>query len=183
MQKLLAVSPFLASLILGLALGVVAMIRGIDRHLERRSGHVTPLNMPTVAALFAVAGAVGYPLARYTSLSLPWVTLIAVAGGLLGAAGMFALVAGWAVPSAAQDVEDPRFLLQGHFARVTRAIAPGVDGEIEYEHDGVLHRATARALDGKAIPDGAEVVIERVEDGVAHVELWSTIASELQLPA
>lgn len=183
MQTILHASPFVVSLILGLALGVVTMIRGIDRHLQRR-GRVSPLSMPSLAAFFTVAGAVGYPLVRYTTLATPVVTAIAVAAGLAAGAAAFGLVAGWAVPSAAREEEDPRFLLQGHFARVTRAIGDGATGagEIEYEHDGVLQRVPARGLDDKAIPEGAEVVIERVEDGVAYVELWSTIAQQLKLP-
>lgn len=184
MLTILLASPFVVSLILGLILGVVVMIRGIDRHLQRR-GRVSPLSMPSLAAFFTVAGAVGYPLVRYTALGTVVVTTIAVVSGLAAGAGAFALVAGWAVPSAAKDEEDPRFLLQGHFARVTRTIGLGGEaelGEIEFEHDGVLQRVSARGLDDKAIPEGAEVVIERVEDGVAHVELWATIASELRLP-
>jgi hypothetical protein len=182
MPKLLLISPFLAALLLGLALGVVTMIRGIDRHLERR-GHVSPLSMPTVGAFFTLFGAVGYPLARYTSLSVLVVTLIATSSAIAGATGVFALIAGWAVPSAANEQIDPRFLLQGHFGRVTREIALGADGEIAYESDGVQQRVAARALDGKTIPAGAEIVIERIEGGIAHVELWTTIARDLQLPA
>jgi hypothetical protein len=184
MLTILLASPFVVSLILGLVLGVVTMIRGIDRHLQRR-GRVSPFSMPSLAAFFTVAGAVGYPLVRYTGLGTVAVTIIAVASGLAAGAGAYALVAGWAVPSAAKDEEDPRFLLQGHFARVTRAIdgGAGAAGEIEFEHDGERQRVPAHGLDGKAIPEGAEVVIERVEDGVAHVELWDTIASELRLPA
>lgn len=182
MLDLLLVSPFLASLILGLALGVVAMIRGIDRHLARR-GRVSPFSMPSLAAFFSVTGAVGYPLARYTTLGMVAVTLIAAVSGLAAAAGSYAFVAGWAVPSAANDAEDPRFLLQGHFGRVTRGIGAGGSGEIVYEHDGAQRHLPARGLDDAEIPQGAEIVIERVEDGVAYVELWSRIASELQLPA
>jgi hypothetical protein len=42
--------------------------------------------------------------------------------------------------------------------------------------------ARAMSLEGRTIEADAEVVIERVEDGVAYVELWSTIAEQLQLP-
>ncbi len=184
MQKLLVISPFLISLLLGLALGVVTMLRGIDRHLQRRGGaRVSPLNMPTIAGLLAVTGAVGYPLARYSALSVVIVVLIALASGVAGAAGVFALLAGWAVPSAAADVEDPRYLLQGHPGRVTAEIAAGSVGEIVFEHGGAQRRIPARTATERAIPADTEIVIERVEDGVAYVELWATIASELRLPA
>lgn len=182
MAYLLTISPFIASLILGLILGVAAMMRGIDRHLARR-GRVAPLNMPTVAAFLTVAGAVGYPIARYSGLG-PLVTwAIALASGLVAAFGVFWLLAGYIVPSAAKDVEDERYRLQGHLARVSREIAPGGDGEIEYEENGVRVTVAARALTDEHVPSGADVVIERVEDGVAHIELWSRIADELRLPA
>jgi hypothetical protein len=66
---------------------------------------------------------------------------------------------------------------------VIRTISEAEDGEIEYEEHGVRTTVVARALTGERVEEGAEVVIERVEDGVAHVELWSRIAEELQLPA
>lgn len=95
---------------------------------------------------------------------------------------MLFLIAGWAVPSAAREVEDERFILQGHFAHVLRAIRASEPGEIEFEHEGKLQNIAARGLDGQEIAEGSDVVIERVEDGVAYVELWSTIARQLKLP-
>lgn len=182
MARILSISPFIAALILGLILGVVAMMRGIDRHLARR-GRVAPLNMPTVGAFFTILGAVGYPIARYAALHPVATWVIALGSGLAAAAGVFWLLAGYIVPSAANDVEDERYRLQGHPARVTRAMSEDDDGEIEYEEHGIRYTVSARALTGERVAEGAEVVIERVEDGVAHVELWSRIADELQLPA
>jgi hypothetical protein len=46
----------------------------------------------------------------------------------------------------------------------------------------VQQTLAARGLDGREVAEGADVVIERVEDGVAYVELWSTIAQQLKLP-
>ena len=182
MRLLLQLSPYFGTLLLGLVLGVVAMIRGIDRHLARR-GRLSVFNMPTIAALLTAFGAIGSPLARYTTLSSTAVLSIAAAGGLAGGVGMFALIAGWAVPAAAQDVEDPRFTLQGHLAHVTESIGRDTPGQIAYEHEGARHVTSARGLDGTPIDRGAEVVIERIEDGVAYVELWSKIERELELPA
>lgn len=182
MVRILSISPFIAALILGLMLGVAAMMRGIDRHLARR-GRVAPFNMPTIGAFFSIVGAVGYPIARYSGLHPLATWAIALASGLAAAVGVFWLLAGYIVPSAANDVEDERFRLQGHPARVTRAITDAEDGEIVIEEHGARTTVAARALSGDVVPEGAEVVIERVEDGVAHVELWSRIADELRLPA
>ena len=35
-------------------------------------------------------------------------------------------------------------------------------------------------LEGATITAGTEVVIERIEDGIAYVELWSNIERELE---
>ena len=173
---------FLVVFILGLVLGVISMIAGIDRH-ERHRRWVSYFNLPTVGAAATLFGLVGYPLAKYSSLGPAAMMAIAGAVAAAGAGGMVALIAGWAVPSAARAVEDVRYALQGHIARVTRPIRPGEVGEIVYEHDGARHSANALSLDGKAIARDAEVVIERVEAGVAYVELWATIAKQLELPS
>lgn len=182
MATILTISPFIACLILGLALGVAAMMRGIDRHLARR-GRVGLHNMPTVAAFFTITGAVGYPIARYSELHPVATWFIALASGVAAAVGVFWLLAGYIVPAAAHDVEDERYLLQGHPARVIRAIGPEGLGEIEFEEHGVRKTVPALGLSDVVAAEGEEVVIERVEDGVAHVELWSRIAEELRLPA
>jgi hypothetical protein len=182
MRLLLQLSPYFGALILGLLLGVASMIRGVDRHLARR-GRLSVLNMPTIGAFFTVFGAVGYPVAKYSRLPAAAVLLIAALGGIAGAVGVYILIAGWAVPAAAHDVEDPRYVLQGHFARVTEAIRSDAPGRIVYEQNGAAHAVSARGLDGQAIDRGAEVVIERIENDVAYVELWSNIERELQLPA
>jgi len=111
------------------------------------------------------------------------VSMIAAASGLAVAMGMFGLLAGWIVPSAARDVEDMRYVLQGHFGRVTEDIGSPGSGQISYELGGTRHALPACGLDGQRIEAGVDVVIERIEDGVAHVAPWSTIAKELELPA
>lgn len=173
---------FLATFIIGLVLGVFSMIAGIDR--EQRHGRwIQYLNVPTGATAATLFGLVGYPLAKYTSLRTGAYLAIAIGAAVLGAAGMVVIIAGWAVPSAAKDIPDARYVLQGHLARVTRAIDPSAPGEITYEHEGQRQVTRAASLDGTPIALDADVVIERVEDDVAYVERWSTIARQLELPS
>lgn len=172
---------FLVVFIIGLGLGVISMIAGIDRD-QRHGRWIKYINLPTVGVAATLFGLVGYPLAKYSSLSPLAMLAIAIAAALVGAAGMVFLIAGWAVPSAAREVEDERFILQGHFAHVVRPIMADAPGEIEFEHEGKHQTLAARGLDGREVTQGADVVIERVEDGVAYVELWSTIAQQLKLP-
>lgn len=172
---------FALALLAGLAIGVIAMIRGIDRK-QRHGAWVKYLNLPTAGAAAALFGIVGYPLAKYSSLGTAAMLAIAGAAAAAAAVGMVALIAGWAVPSAALHVEDPRYALQGHPARVSRSISGGRVGEITYEHDGSRRTVPALGLDGAAIDAGAEVVIERIEDGIAYVQLWSTIEKQMEIP-
>jgi hypothetical protein len=86
------------------------------------------------------------------------------------------------VPSAARETEDERYALQGFVGKVTRSIGDGTPGEISYQLEGAWHRVTALSLDGNPIETGTEIAIERIEDGVAWVERWSTIERQLEIP-
>ena len=175
-------SLFLFFFIVGLVLGVVSMIAGIDRE-QRRGRWVKYLNLPTLGTAAVLFGIVGYPLAKYTSIRPGALVGIAAAAAVAGGVGMVAVIAGWAVPSAARDVPDERYVLQGHLARVTRPIGGSQAGEIAFEVEGRRQIATATSLDGTPIAMDAEVVIERLENGVAYVERWTTIAKQLELPS
>lgn len=170
---------FALFLLAGLLVGVVAMLGGIDRK-ARHGAWVKYLNLPTAGAAAALFGIVGYPLAKYSSLGTAAMLAIAGASAAAAAVGMVALIAGWAVPSAALHVEDPRYALQGHPARVSQSIAGAHAGAISYGHDGVQQTIPAIGLEGASIAAGTEVVIERIEDGIAYVELWSNIERELE---
>jgi hypothetical protein len=169
-------------LLAGLLVGVFAMIKGIDRE-QQHGAWVKYLNLPTAGAAATLFGIVGYPLAKYSSMGTA--AMVAIAGGAAAGAaiGMVVIIAGWAVPSAAHHVEDPRFALQGHPARVSQAITSGSAGEISFEDGGGRHTARALGLDDVPISAGAEVVIERIEDGIAYVELWSNIERQLEIPS
>ena len=177
---------FLAALLLGLLLGVFAMLHGVERRPAgsgASSGTDAPatarLNLPVVAGFATAFGAAGYLLLRYSTLSQGITLALATLIGAAGAAGAVALVAKWAVPGAAHDVEDPRYVLQGHLARVTAPIRGTARGEIAYVVDGVRHVTPAASLDGAPVPANTEVVIERIEDGVAHVEPWAVVEERL----
>jgi hypothetical protein len=170
---------FAIFLIAGLVVGVIAMIAGIDRK-QRHGAWVKYFNLPTAGAAAALFGIVGYPLAKYSSLGTLAMIAVAGAAAFAAAGGMVAVIAGWAVPTAALHAEDPRFALQGHPARVSQSISAGHPGEISFEHDGARRSVPALGLDGTTMDVGTEVVIERIEDGIAHVELWSNVERELE---
>jgi hypothetical protein len=175
---------FLAAFLLGLLLGVFAMLHGVDRRSARVPFNVVVeptarLNTPLVAAFAAVFGATGYLLTRYTTLGPLLRLVLAVAGGGAAALGALALIQRWALPSARGETIDERYLLQGHPARVIRPIGADAPGAISYEIDGTRHATPALALDGAPVAAETDVVIERVEGGLAYVELWDQVEQRL----
>ena len=181
---------FLSVFIAGLLTGVFAMFRGVER--RRKAPVAGPIgkepepsaivSLPMAVAFATVFGAAGYLLGRTTTLGPVARVLIAALVGAAGAAGALALVAAWAVPSAREDEVDERFLLMGQVARVTGAIGAGgvgSAGTIAFEHDGTRHAIRAVSMDGTPLDAGTDVVIERVEGGIAYVEPWARVEERL----
>ena len=185
-------SVFLVAFIVGLLLSVRAMLYGVERDAgspfavapEQIGATHTPPKpkvswwLPIVAAVLVGFGVAGYIVLRRTGR-------VSLAVGIGNATGVIlAVLASRLVRKAAafvpeHDPDDPRYVLQGHVARVTEPIAVDADGEIAYSVEGASHVARARAIDGVLVAAGTEVVIERIEDGVAYVEPWSQVEQRL----
>ncbi len=170
---------FLGSFIGGLVLAVFAMLHGVEHARRNRSRAPSPFfNLPVIAAFAVGFGATGYPLASRTRLA-PWaIFMIAIGGGALAITGMITLLARWALrdagsPSTQSDE------IQGQLAVVSQEIPAGGAGEIAYEHMGRQLRIPARALSERSMSAGAEVVIDRIENGTAFVEEWSVVEQRL----
>jgi hypothetical protein len=69
--------------------------------------------------------------------------------------------------------------IQGQLAVVTREIATTVPGEIAYELMGRQVKIPAKTLTDKPLSVGAEVVIDRIENGVAFVEEWAVVEQRI----
>jgi membrane protein implicated in regulation of membrane protease activity len=170
---------FLASFIGGLVLAVFTMLHGVEHARRNRSRAPSPFfNLPAIAAFAVGFGAAGYPLASRTRLPAWAVLLIAIGSGALAISGMITLLARWALrgtriaPGEENDI-------QGQLAIVSREISPGGTGEISYEQKGRRIEIFARALGDNPMPVGADVVIDRIEDGVAFVEEWAAVEQRL----
>jgi hypothetical protein len=137
------------------------------------------LDLPTAAGFAAAFGATGYLLARYSRLGPVADVAIAAAAGAAGAAGALTLVAAWAIPAAKSEVVDERYVMQGAFARVTAVSDLGATGTVVYESDGESHTTRAAAIDDARLEVGGDVVIERIEAGVAYVEPWARVEARL----
>lgn len=170
---------FLVAFVAGLGLAVYSMLHGVERSrgaVERRPSAF--FNAPAASAFAIVFGAVGYLLVTRTTVGFLATFFIAIVSAAAATAGVIILLSQWALPySGNRDDDDEK--IQGVFARVTRAISPSKQGEIVFEADGVSHTLVAESNQGLEIPRDAEVVIDTVRDGVAQVELWSTVEQRL----
>src|SRR5690242_8450362 len=113
---------FLVCFIGGLLLAVRVMIYGVERPREahpsgERSFRLSPALIVSFSVVFGAtgysltAGGVGGPASRLT---------VAVASGVLAAAVAARLVRKWWRVTPEHDVDDERYVLQGHLARVTK---------------------------------------------------------------
>ena len=171
---------YLASLIIGLVLAVRIMTHGVERPREDhptgdRSFRLSP---PVIVVFSMWFGAAGYVMTRVGASRL--VTVVVSAA--LGVAGAFVaarLVRRWWRVVPEHDVDDERYVLQGHLARVTKSIGPDVDGEVEFQFGGDRRLLRARGAVGGSIAADTDVVIERVEADVAYVESWADVEKRL----
>lgn len=171
---------FLASFIAGVLLGVRLMFYGAERR-RRPTADALPLRRwePAGVAFLVMFGVVGYFLTRNATSSAPEPFGLALLAGVLFAAVVTWLAVKTARVQPEHDPEDPRYVLQGRVGVVTVSIPVGGEGMIRYEESGSTPVVAARNIDGAAIEAGEEVCIERVEDGVAHVELWRLVEQRL----
>jgi membrane protein implicated in regulation of membrane protease activity len=181
---------YLAAFLTGLLLGVYAMIRGVERigtgtrspELDAMGRPVgvprIALSAPTVGAFATVFGITGYLLWRYSALELPLQLTIGLAAASVGTVIATMAVRRWATLAAEHDSVDERYLLQGHPAQVVSAIEQ-TGGEIVYLVGGKRYATAARSLDGTPVAVGTEVIIDRVEGGVAYVESWVEVEQRL----
>jgi hypothetical protein len=172
---------YLASFIGGLLLAVRIMIAGVERSRDdhpagERSFRLSP---PIVSAFGVVFGLVGYLLGRREVGGR--VTDIVIAGvlGAVAAIVTARLVRDWWKVTPEHETDDERYILQGHPARVTRAIRADLDGEVVFEVGDKRHVLRARGIDDTALSTGADVVIERIEDEIAYVESWVEVEKRL----
>lgn len=171
---------FLTCFIGGLLLTVRLMFFGAERRRQRRAdGMPLRRSEPAVVAFLLMFGIAGYLITRNGSLGVAGSLTVATALGIVFAAIVTRLAIVTARIQPEHDPDDPRFVLQGRVGLVTVAIPANGEGMIRYE-DGSTP-VTVRALDitRGAIAAGEEVCIERVEDGVAHVERWALVEERL----
>jgi hypothetical protein len=172
---------FLVCFIGGLLLAVRVMIYGVERPREtnpsgERSFRLSP---PMIVSFSVVFGATGYALTSRNIGNVGSRLAVAAGLGILAAVTAAWLVRRWWTVTPEHDVDDERYVLQGHLARVTKPIRAGVEGEVSFDFANDHRVLRARSLDEGAISVGTDVVIERIEDDLAYVESWAEVEKRL----
>jgi hypothetical protein len=171
---------FVGLVFVGVLAAVRVMLYGVEK--QRPAGDPTPRSFSASPALLStfcfVAGIVGY-----VSLRLgmhPASTWLAALGlGAIATYGASRVIAAWWTVVPEHDVDDERYVLQGSLGRVVEAIGTTSAGKISLESSGHKEVMPARGIDDQAMGVGTEVVIERIEDGVAFVEDWAVVEKRL----
>jgi membrane protein implicated in regulation of membrane protease activity len=140
------------------------------------AGHISWFNASTVMAFLAWFGGIGYILSAHSHL----VGVIALAFAIVGG-----LSASWAVfkfmvklmNAESSHLKDEDYRHEGLVCTVTMPVRENGTGEIHFMQNGVRRSAGARSCNGKPLEKGAEVVIERYENGVAYVKPWEEFTS------
>jgi len=172
---------YLASFIGGLLLAVRVMIYGVERPREKHpSGERSFRLSPAIIVAFSVVfGGTGYIVTQRSLFASGTRIALSAVLGALSAAAAARLVKSWWAVTPEHDVDDERYVLQGHLARVTKPIQLGVDGEVAFDFADDHRVLRARGLDEIALPVGTDVVIERIEDDLAYVEAWVEVEKRL----
>lgn len=164
----------------GLLAAVWVMMYGVERPREahpdgERSFRISP---PMLIAFSMAFGAAGTILTR-RGISTSTTLATAIALGVVLSAIAARLVRGWWKVTPEHDIDDERYILQGHIARVTKPIGGDVEGEVAFEIEGDHRVLRARSFDDGALAAGTEVVIERIENDIAYVEAWMEVEKRL----
>ena len=139
-------------------------------------------NLSSILAFITWFGGVGYLARNAAGVWAPLAVLLGLIGGLVGAAAVAWFIR-TVLRESGESMNPADWDQVGVIARVTSSIREGGYGEIVYEQHGVRQVASARSASARAIPRATEVVILRVERGVAIVEPFDELVRDRTSPA
>jgi hypothetical protein len=156
------------------------MAHGHASHGAAHHSHgLSAVNGFTITAFLSWFGGTGYLLHHFNIFVAPLVLILAVLGGIFGAALLWAILFKVLLPRerilTPEDTE-----MAGVLANVSDTIRDGNGvGEIIFSQTGARRAAAARSEDGHAIERGIEVVVIRYERGIAYVRRWDELTNGL----
>ena len=141
------------------------------------SGLGSWFNFSTITAFLAWFGGTGYLLTRYSNV---WALLglgVAALSGIGGAALVFWFLFRFLMGHE-QALEAVDYSMIGVLGRVSSAVRAGGTGEMIYSQNGARRAVPIRCEDQRAIAKETEVVVIRMEKGIAFVRRWDELSGE-----
>jgi membrane protein implicated in regulation of membrane protease activity len=138
--------------------------------------HFSWFNASTLLAFLAWFGGTGYILTNYSNLVAMASLGLATLAGLVSGAIVFKFMVKL-MHSSEAPLNEADYRVEGSVCTVSMPIRANGTGEVVFLLGGVRRSAGARTDDGKPIEKGAEVVIERHENGIAYVKRWDEFTS------
>ena len=136
--------------------------------------------MGTAAAFLAWFGGAGYLATKFYGVWFVTSLALAIVSGAIGAGIVFWFLS--KVLMRERDEMDPvMYEMIGVLGKVSSTIRPDGVGEILYSRDGSRRCVSARSDNGRAIPNGVDVVVTRYENGIAYVRCWDDMAGAVDL--
>lgn len=134
-------------------------------------GQISWFNATTIMAFLAWFGGVGYILTTHSHLMALTALGCATVAGLFAGFIVFRFMVRL-IRDSQGEMYDWDYRLEGVVGTISLPIRAKGTGEVIFEQDGARRSVTARCDNGAAIANGAEVVIERYEHGIAYVRPW-----------
>lgn len=139
-------------------------------------GLVPKVNSMTLTAFLAWFGGTGYLLEKYTSLWV-WLALAcSVVAGLVGASAVFSVLRKLTQRDFSMNPAD--YDMIGRLGRVSASVNENGVGEMIFARDGARGSIPIRSDDSLRIDRDTEVVITRLEKGIAYVRRWEELAGD-----
>jgi membrane protein implicated in regulation of membrane protease activity len=142
------------------------------------AGDLPVINFGTITAFLAWFGGIGYLLTKYSSWMATVSLLVAIFGGMIGAAIVFFMVSKLLMKHD-KPLDPADYEMVGVLGRICSSIREGGTGEIIYSQQGTRNTCGARSENGAAIAKGTEVVVTRYERGLAYVRPWEEMQREM----
>jgi membrane protein implicated in regulation of membrane protease activity len=185
------ITVYLVCFLVGLGLSVVSFVSGLDRvnvfdhifgHVHHAGGvhhhhtfgkrTMSPFNAASVTAFLAWFGGGGMVLHQLTVWSEAAIVAGSLGSGVLGGS----LVNRFLGLILTRERPLQPTTLIGVIGHVTSRIREGGTGEVVFVINGTRKVSAARADSGAEIHKGTEVIIVRMEKGIAYVSTWDELA-------
>jgi ABC-type transport system involved in cytochrome c biogenesis permease subunit len=150
-----------------------------DASSSSSGGHISWFNASSAMAFLAWFGGIGYILATHSRFIGVVVLAFAITGGVAASWIVFKFMVKL-MNAESSHLKDEDYRPEGLVCTVTMPVRANGTGEIVFMQNGVRRSAGARACNGQSLEKGAEVVIERYENGVAYVHRWEEFTDDAQ---